>query len=165
VGIRHAQGFVAGLFVTGRTAGGPWWRIDAGLTQSRVRIGPPAGAATARLTYLEIPALVGLSGPGRPGIRVAVGGYVAALVAAHARLDAGAAPADTSLREVMRAVDAGWIFGVGADFGRVQTDLRYSGGLVNVATRPDLSGIVAGGSNAALKYRNRRFALVVSVPF
>lgn len=117
-----------------------------------------------RLRYAEFPLTVRLSPPRDSSlhwIRLVGGPYLAYLLDASSRPTGGGTTAD--LDEAFEPFDWGWVVGLGANLGRVDIDLRYSGGVANIARGDLLDGLLPPAADQ--KLRNRWFALLARYRF
>ena len=116
-----------------------------------------------RLRYAEFPLLVRLVPPQDSALRwfrIAGGPYLAYLLDASARPTGGGPTAD--LDEAFEELDWGWMIGLGANMGRVDVDLRYGGGMADIAKGDSIPGLLPPGD---VKLRNRWFALLARYRF
>jgi hypothetical protein len=111
-----------------------------------------------RLTYLEVPFTVRFSPPPDSDLRwlrMTVGPYGAYLLDASARPAGGGAKID--LDAAFERMDWGWLAGVGIHAGRLDVDVRYSGGIADIGRRPSQALLLPGDD---LKLRNRWFSFL-----
>jgi hypothetical protein len=117
-----------------------------------------------RLRYVEVPVMLRYAAPaGRPvQLHLAAGPYAAYLIGATSEGD-GEPRLDRD--EAFETLDVGWVIGLGIGLGRASVDLRYSGGVTDIAAQPDLGGMVPSSAGGRVKYRNRGFTLVGAYEF
>jgi hypothetical protein len=118
-----------------------------------------------RLRYAEFPLTVRLSPPRDSAVhwlRLVGGPYVAYLLDASSRPTGGGATKD--LDEAFERLDWGWLVGLGADLGPVDVDLRYAGGMADIAKGASIIGQLPPASGE-VKLRNRWFALLARYRF
>jgi hypothetical protein len=118
-----------------------------------------------RLRYAEFPLIVRLSPPQDSAVRwlrLMGGPYVAYLLDASSRPTGGGRTAD--LDEAFEAFDWGWLVGLGVDFGRVDVDLRYAGGVADITKGSSIEGLLPPVSGD-MKLRNRWFSLLARYRF
>ena len=118
-----------------------------------------------RLRYAEFPLTIRLSPPQDSAVRwlrVAGGPYVAYLLDASSRPTGGGPTKD--LDEAFEPLDWGWIAGLGVNLGPVDVDLRYGGGMADIAKGDSIPGQLPP-TDEEMKLRNRWFSLLARYRF
>lgn len=115
-----------------------------------------------KLTYVDVPVILrfGRTASPRPQVHVLGGLYGSYLIDATRETSPGSKPeVDTS--DLFQQFDYGWVAGFGVALGSTFIDLRYSGGISNIASPPSVARIVAPSpSTGVRKFRNRGFSFV-----
>jgi len=112
-----------------------------------------------RLTYLDAPVMfryVGDLGHGAT-LHFIAGSYVSVLMSASR----SGPTSKVDVRDAFRPFDIGWVAGFGVGLSGVRFDVRYSGGVIDIAEDP----IVPSASPPPTAYRNRGFTLLGSWEF
>jgi hypothetical protein len=121
------------------------------------------GDEHVRLTYLEAPVLLRYAAPeGSPvKLHLSAGAYLAYLLNANSRNEGRGRELD--LDDAFESFDFGWVIGFGVGSSAARVELRYSGGISDLADVPDLGGVVP--VQPETRFRNRAFVLVAAVAF
>lgn len=113
--------------------------------------------------YLQIPLVLKLNIPLAQGVKsflpnIYAGPYVAFLLSAKDKVEAGTVTQETDIKDNTKGTDIGLVFGTSADipltFGKFAVDLRYNLGLSSV-----------DDTAAKLDLLNRSFAITVGFAF
>ena len=107
-----------------------------------------------RLRYAEFPLTLRLSAPRDSALhwmRLIAGSYVAYLLDASSRPTGGGRTAD--LDEAFERLDWGWVAGLGVNLGRVDVDLRYNGGVVDISKGGLIEGLLPPAGDQKLRNR------------
>lgn len=125
-----------------------------------------------KLAYIEVPVLLRLNLSDDEAARgyLLVGGAIAFRTSAEAELDLSGVSQTADFDDIVRDLDAGLQFGLGADFAagpttRIFADGRFSLGLVNVSKG---GSVDAGGSQIVVDPRpvkTRDFRVLLGVTF
>lgn len=156
---------VGGIFLTFNTADSFWIQPELLLSTkgSRIEVGRPD--QRIRLRYLEVPVLFRYAAPAGSTVQLHLfgGPYIARLF--DADLDPVGPGQSSDLSDGFASVDFGWVVGLGLGVGHGRFDLRYSGGLTDVADSPDLAGAVPVPAGSDVTFRNRGFVLMAAIRF
>lgn len=136
--------------------------IDALLSQKGSQLDIDNRSQSIRTTYLDFPLVLrfGVMSGNGPHVHVLGGTYFGFLLdAARSNVGASAATPHDDIQDAFRQYDFGWVAGFGLGVGRVQLDVRYSGGVLNLAAESNFGGIVPRPVSND-KFRNRGFSFL-----
>lgn len=142
-------------------------RADALLVRKGTAWGQAAERSRIDAVFVEVPALVRYSGrlDTRYQLHVFAGPSVAWRVRTTYYPSRGAA-ARVDVGDRFRAVDAGWVAGIGLGVDRFVYDLRYGGSFSDVVSTRGIADIVGQATESSgVEYRHRLLLVLASYQF
>src|SRR5262245_11760983 len=131
--------------------------VDGFLSQKGSHLDIDNRSESIRTTYIDVPVIVrfGVNSGTGPHVHVLGGAYTGFLLdASRSNVSAPAATPHDDIQDAFKSYDFGWVAGFGVGFGKMQLDVRYSGGVVNLAAEDNFGGIVPRPVSND-KFRNR----------
>jgi hypothetical protein len=157
---------VGGVSLALDAAGPSSLEIDAFYSVKGSKLkGSGGGETRIRLTYLEVPVMLRYAGPENSTgkLHVFAGVYGGYLFHATSQISRPTEGSRVDVKDAFKSFDFGWVAGVGVSVRKIRLDLRYSGGVTDLAAQEHLGGIVpAADPTEPLKFRNRAFGVLLT---